>query len=129
MLLVLQQEMGLPSDTVPWVATPFAGGIGRSQSVCGALSGGVIAIGLSLAQKNLPRDKGVPEASQKARSLYESFRQGFGHTDCRNLTGFDFNQPGGYEAFRRSTKRDTGCKQYVSHVVKTLLSQSLSNKP
>ena len=45
-LLPIQEVFDLTSDDVLKGATGFAGGIGRSGSVCGALSGGVMALGL-----------------------------------------------------------------------------------
>jgi len=45
-LLAIQEVFGLTNDDVLKAATGFAGGIGRTGSVCGALSGGVMALGL-----------------------------------------------------------------------------------
>ena len=45
-LLPIQEVFNLPGDDVLKAATGFAGGIGRTGSVCGALSGGVMALGL-----------------------------------------------------------------------------------
>jgi C_GCAxxG_C_C family probable redox protein len=45
-LLAIQEVFGLTNDAVLKAASGFAGGIGRTGSVCGALSGGVMALGL-----------------------------------------------------------------------------------
>ena len=45
-LLTIQEMFGLPGDDVLKAATGFAGGIGRTGSVCGAVLGGVMALGL-----------------------------------------------------------------------------------
>lgn len=45
-LLAIQEVLSLPSDDALKAATGFAGGIGRTGSVCGALIGGVMALGL-----------------------------------------------------------------------------------
>jgi C_GCAxxG_C_C family probable redox protein len=45
-LLALQEVFGLTNDAVLKASSGFAGGIGRMGSVCGALSGGVMALGL-----------------------------------------------------------------------------------
>ena len=114
----MQQAYPVAADVVPWVATGFGGGIARCQSVCGAVSGGVMAIGLSRAGQS--RDEALGDILKAARSLYRSFGEAFQHTDCRQLTGFDFNAPGGYEAFRQSNVRQERCHRYVRFVVKHL---------
>ncbi len=45
-LLTIQEAFDLPGDDVLKAATGFAGGIGRTGSVCGAALGGVMALGL-----------------------------------------------------------------------------------
>jgi C_GCAxxG_C_C family probable redox protein len=45
-LLAIQEVFGLGGDDALKAATGFAGGIGRTGSVCGAFIGGVMALGL-----------------------------------------------------------------------------------
>lgn len=45
-LLTIQEMFDLPGEDVLKAATGFAGGIGRMGSVCGAVLGGVMALGL-----------------------------------------------------------------------------------
>jgi len=45
-LLAIQEVFNLPGDDALKAATGFAGGIGRTGSVCGAFIGGVMALGL-----------------------------------------------------------------------------------
>lgn len=45
-LLAVQEAFGLESEETFKAATGFAGGIGFRGSVCGALTGGIIPIGL-----------------------------------------------------------------------------------
>jgi len=45
-LLALQEVFNLPGDDALKAATGFAGGIGRTGSVCGSFIGGVMALGL-----------------------------------------------------------------------------------
>ena len=48
-LLTVQEMFGLPGDDALKAATGFAGGIGRTGSVCGAVLGGVMALGCYMA--------------------------------------------------------------------------------
>jgi C_GCAxxG_C_C family probable redox protein len=45
-LLTIQELFGLKADDALKAATGFAGGMGRTGSVCGAFTGGVMALGL-----------------------------------------------------------------------------------
>ena len=66
----------LPSEIVK-LASGFTGGIGRSGSVCGALTGGVMALGLAFGRTN----PGAPAQSfsrQQENSLTGSSR----HTEA-----------------------------------------------
>jgi len=45
-VLAIQEVFGLPGDDALKAATGFAGGIGRTGSVCGSFTGGVMALGL-----------------------------------------------------------------------------------
>jgi C_GCAxxG_C_C family probable redox protein len=76
------------TDQAMRMATPFGGGIGRSEDICGALAGGVLAIGVLTGRTGPDEDKsGSYEA---AHGFHSSFLQRFGATGCRSLNGSDF---------------------------------------
>jgi len=73
------------------MATPFGGGIGRSEDVCGALTGGVLAIGASLGRISPDSDKtGCYDA---AGALHKQFEEMFGASSCKALNMSDFKSP------------------------------------
>ena len=85
-LSVLNQGLGggLPPDVAMKVASGFPEGIGSSGCTCGALTGGVIALGLFLSQSdsNLAvRRKAMTESGR----LQHDFKSHFGSTCCRVL--------------------------------------------
>jgi len=45
-LYIVCEHLGETGDFYPRIATPFGGGIGNRQEMCGALSGALMAIGL-----------------------------------------------------------------------------------
>lgn len=118
---VLQEVYGLEGEALVHAATGFPGGIGGVQSVCGAISGGVIAMGFQMG-KNIPdREERFWRARKQAGELYRSFAETFGHADCRPLTGYDFSAPGGYDAFKKSGIREERCVKQVEFVVRQLM--------
>lgn len=73
------------------MATPFGGGIGRSEDICGALVGGVLAIGV-LTGRTAP-DEDKTRSYEAAHRLHDLFLQRFGATSCRVLNRGDFQSP------------------------------------
>ena len=110
----------MDSSVLP-AAAGFGGGIGRCQSVCGALVAGVMLLGLYEGRAQRPAKELAAAVRPMARQLYQSFAQRFGHTDCRNLTGYDFSTPEGYQAFVDSGARQTKCANYITYVISELL--------
>jgi C_GCAxxG_C_C family probable redox protein len=85
-LSVLNQGLGgdLPPDIAMKVAAGFPEGIGGSGCTCGALTGGVISLGLFLSKgdsNSIGRRKAVAASSQ----LHHDFKSRFGSTCCRLL--------------------------------------------
>ena len=89
----MSQELGLQSPAVPRMATPFGGGMGALGSVCGAVSGALMAIGIAQGrdQPSQSRD----HAYELTRQVYRGFQQEMGSTICRELTGLDLTTPEG----------------------------------
>lgn len=83
---VLNQGLGggLPPNVAMKVASGFPEGIGGSGCTCGALTGGVMALGLFLSQSdsNLADRRRAMAASGR---LYHGFKSRFGSTCCRVL--------------------------------------------
>lgn len=73
------------------VATPFGGGVGRSEDICGALTGGVLAIGVVLGRTEPTEDK--LKSYDAAKELHDWFEKRFGSTLCMVLNRGDFKSP------------------------------------
>lgn len=85
--------LGLPlPDPLLKATTPFGGGIGRAGAVCGALSGGALALGLAFGRVS-------PSAEQKevayahARRLWQRFVEQTGNEACRAINTLGFDHP------------------------------------
>lgn len=118
-LLSLVSEWGIRSELIPRIATGFGGGMGRQGYVCGALAGGIMAIGLKYG-----RDKGsdVPARDKSyatVRELFKKFREEFGNIDCRKLTDCDLTTPEGIE--KLSLIRQRTCAKYIARTVELIL--------
>lgn len=87
------RALELPTvEPVLRMATPFGGGIGRAGCVCGALSGGVMALGLACGRTTADREQRTV-AYTHAERLWRGFVEGAGGEDCRDINALGFSHP------------------------------------
>ena len=86
-LTVINRGLGgdLPDDVAVRLAAAFPQGIGDSGCTCGALAGGVLAIGLFLGRSR-PGGRDSQGSMPAAKVLHNSFRNLYGSTCCRVLS-------------------------------------------
>ncbi len=120
-VLAMREFYGVKRNPlIPKMATAFGGGIGRSGSLCGAVTGGVMAIGLKYGTDRTELiDKETAYAV--AVEFYERFVKEFGSPFCRELTGCDLRDPKGLEKLRASNVREQKCSSYVKKAVEILV--------
>lgn len=102
-LQAVAESCGIKSELIPRIATGFCGGIARSGDVCGAVTGGVLAISL-LTGRSSP---GEPR-EQNHRLIQEfvhRFRAQFGTSICRELIGCRLDTPDGHRYFVENNLR------------------------
>jgi len=99
-LLAVSQQLGISSEVIPHIATPFGGGIGGRGEVCVNESGAVTAIGLPYGREEPSQPH--QQAYALAREFCQRFEQETSSLSCRELTGMDLSTPEGLRAFRRS---------------------------
>lgn len=96
------EELGLDPDTARKIACGFGAGISKTGNVCGAVSGGVMAIGLKYGKYV----EGDDAATEKTRALVRRFVEEFirrnGSVNCTKLLGYDLSDPEAYAAAQAS---------------------------
>jgi C_GCAxxG_C_C family probable redox protein len=88
-----QVETGLPRET-RCLMTGFGGGMGHFGDTCGALVGGIAALGAVYGRRQIPTSPkisreqmhGTPGLYKLFNRLPYEFQQRFGSTQCRILT-------------------------------------------
>lgn len=105
------RQQGIDNAVVPRIATAFGGGIGGTGSVCGALVGAVMAIGLRHGREQASqRDTRAYVLTQELRRRFEA---DMGDVDCRQLTGMDLTTRDGVKCFYESDVPRTVCMPAV----------------
>ena len=69
------------------IACGFGAGMGRKQEVCGAVSGGIMVIGLKYGRGENDERKIMDLAYVKVRALMDRFSEKHGTFICRKLVG------------------------------------------
>jgi len=109
----LAEAMGLACACLPGLATGMGGGVGHTGHVCGAVTGGAMAIGLLAVRKHLPDH--VAEklwANEIVTELIDAFHREFDAVDCQDLIGMDWRAADWLEQYNaRGCK--TSCTRFV----------------
>lgn len=96
-LLAVTEEKGVQSELIPKIATGFCSGIARTGRQCGALSGGIMSLGIFRGRSE-PGDD-VDDIYEKVRNLIDSFEAKFESTTCMGLLGCDLGTKEGQITF------------------------------
>jgi C_GCAxxG_C_C family probable redox protein len=94
------EEKGIESELVPRIATGFCGGMARTGNMCGAVTGAIMAIDLSLGRDEPAGSRDEDYAA--VRELLDRFAEAFGSTNCSELLGCDLDTPEGREYFKEN---------------------------
>jgi C_GCAxxG_C_C family probable redox protein len=117
-LLTLYGHMN-PQETnsvIPKIATGFGGGMGRCGSVCGALTGAIMAVGLKYGSNEIDPQKKA-DTYQKTQALFKLFEQRHGSVMCHDLIGCDLSTPEGLAKAKQEDVFETVCSKLIKLVV------------
>ena len=119
-LLAMFELWNEKNELVPKVATAFGGGIGRCGSVCGALTGGVMAIGARFGTNGPLIEKRL-HSYEIAQDFFRKFELQNGSALCRELIGYDLSIPKELERARKAEIFENKCSKIVKNAVEILV--------
>jgi C_GCAxxG_C_C family probable redox protein len=109
--------LGLGAPTCVKLASPFGAGIARLQMTCGAVTGGLMALGLARGEGSETSAGRDPLYERVARFLRE-FSARHRSLECRDLLGIDLSTPEGRAEIKR--KGHDICLDYVESAAEIL---------
>jgi C_GCAxxG_C_C family probable redox protein len=113
------EKFGIKENDAHKIAMGFGGGIGRTQDICGALTGAIMVLGCRYYNENdVPGSKEIIYA--KTKELISKFKEIHKTIDCLELTGVDFSKEGGFELFKTLNIHENKCNGYIKDVCKIL---------
>lgn len=110
-LLAISDWLRVQNELIPKIATGFGAGIRGCGSVCGAITGGIMALGLKFGRNEVKEQAANPYWF--GRELLERFEREFGHVLCRELTGCDFTTEAGRKRYADEKMWETKCIRYI----------------
>lgn len=117
-LLAISNWLGVQCKQIPKIATGFGAGIGGQGLVCGAISGGIMALGLKFGRNEVKKQKMKPYWF--ASDLLKRFEKEFGSIMCVELTGCDLTTEEGRKKYEEEKLWKTKCRQYIESVTNTV---------
>jgi C_GCAxxG_C_C family probable redox protein len=114
-------DLQFDKHTALKMACGFGAGMARKQEVCGAISGGILVIGLKHGRGEGQERTVTEETYKKVRELMSRFESKHGTGLCRVLLdGCDLNTPEGQQFFKENDLANRICKTSVTTVVEIL---------
>ncbi len=118
-LIVTAEYKNIQSDLIPRVASGLCGGIGKTDSVCGAVSGSVLAIGTIYGRDDA--DEPREEIDAKVQKFIHEFKKIYGTTQCTQLIDCDLSTEEGRQQFK-DLNIHPKCKDIVGEATKIVMS-------
>jgi C_GCAxxG_C_C family probable redox protein len=103
-LQAVAESRGIQSELIPKIATGLCAGIARSGDICGAVSGGVLAISLITGRGNAQESR--EENNRLVRAFLSECEAKFGSTNCKKLIGCRLDTPEGQQFFQEHNLRE-----------------------
>ena len=112
-LAVYGAERGISPELLAKLGTGFAGGMARQGLTCGAVTGGVMALGLVHGQATAADGEAKEKTFAFVQEFMEQFQERHGALACRDLLGYDLSTPEGRAAAKGSGRVDAFCPTLV----------------
>ena len=122
--MAVAEKHNIQSDIIPAIASGFCGGMSRTAGLCGALAGGIMALGVVFGRNS--SEDSPKKIYALTERLVRDFEKQFGSRNCSDLLGCDISTREGEAVFEAKKLGKTRCLDFT---VKTteLVMQVLEN--
>jgi C_GCAxxG_C_C family probable redox protein len=120
-IYAFSDDLGIDKNTALKIACGFGAGMGRKQEVCGAVTGGIMVIGLKYGRGENDDRKVMDLAYVRVRALMDRFSEKHGTFICRKLlAGCELTTDEGQKQYKEKDLLHTICKPCVGTVAEIL---------
>ncbi|TAJ45422.1 C-GCAxxG-C-C family protein [Methanofollis fontis] len=110
-------DCGIEESVIRRLACGFGGGLSHTDRTCGAVSGGVLVLGLARGTAVVGDREGKERCYVAVREFLDRFSARHGSVDCTPLLGFDLSDPVQIDAARTAGAFSDRCSGYVRDAV------------
>jgi C_GCAxxG_C_C family probable redox protein len=114
------EELGMGRATGLKVSSAFGGGIASTGNLCGAVSGGLMAIGLKHGRTRADDLAAKEKTYSLANAFMDEFRARHGSIVCRELLGCDLGTAEGKAEIKAKNHHGTTCTMLVRDAAELL---------
>jgi C_GCAxxG_C_C family probable redox protein len=118
-LLAIQDYLGLEKN--PAIATGFGAGIARRGSVCGAVTGAILAINLKHGRQNAEDQESIKQCYIKSLEFHKKFEEKIGSAICYDIIKCDLTTEEGQKKFKDNNLLEEKCFKCVETSIDILL--------
>ncbi len=120
-LCTFRDEAGLGEDLALKIPTGLGAGMGRKQEVCGAVTGGILVLGLRHGRGSTEDHSATEQTYLRTRELMDRFAAKHGSCLCRTLLqGYDLATEEGRQRAKADDMPNKVCRACVQTVVEVL---------
>jgi C_GCAxxG_C_C family probable redox protein len=105
------EERSISCNVIPRISSGLSHGMAHTGGMCGALSGGILALGLINGRDSA--DTSMEPLYTQVQSLITLFREHHGSTSCPDLLECDLNTEEGQVIFKREHRIER-CERFVA---------------
>lgn len=114
------EEFGIEKEQALKIACAFGGGMARMGNTCGAVTGAMMAIGLKYGKSKAEDDAARDKTYSTVKDFVNEFKLRNSSIVCRELLGFDLNNPEEMAAFKEKNPGVNPCPKFVKDAVEIL---------
>ncbi len=112
-LSAFAEDLGLDKATSLKIAGGFGGGMARTGDTCGAVTGGLMVVGLKHGCEDGDDAAAKAKTGEVARDLLDRFKAQYGTVLCRELIGCAIDTPERMKAAKDSGVLDATCPDLI----------------
>ncbi|MFT3780505.1 MAG: C-GCAxxG-C-C family protein [Nibricoccus sp.] len=105
------------------LSSGFGAGMARSQEVCGAVTGGIMALGLKYGRGDGEEKSKTEETYKRTRTFMSAFGEKHGSVLCRELIKCDLSTPEGQQYFKDNELLRKTCAVCVATAIDLVASE------
>ena len=121
MLYAFREESNLPEETALKIACGLGAGMGRKEEVCGAVTGGILVLGMRHGRGSKDDRSAMDLTYLKTRTFMDEFAKRHGTFICRKLlNGCELTTEEGQKHFKENDLLKKVCTPCVQSVVDIL---------